>query len=93
MRQVRKLLASGIDFLDALNCDSTISYSITRGVRGVTADVQLSDCNRKITWYFGRTPDAILKIDKAIEILTNFKQDFVEARKPSRKGKRAKPTA
>lgn len=75
----RTALASQIDYLLPEDCGSTIGYTIIRNYRGVTATVDLADCNRKIEWYFGvKTP--VEKIDKAIETLTQFRRDLIKAR-------------
>jgi len=78
------LYASEISYLDPLDCGSTVGYTVRRGRRGVTGEVDLSDCNRKIEWYFSSAPDSIKKIDKAIEILQRFREEFSKARRRKR---------
>jgi hypothetical protein len=83
-RITRKLIASEITYLSPLDCGSTIGYSITKGRRGLHGNIDLSDCNRHITWSFYKN-NGISKIDKAIELLTNFKNEFAKAQKTFRK--------
>lgn len=88
MLRKRKLIASRIDYLDPLNCGSTIGYTIINGRSGLYADVDLTDCNRRLSWSFNNKPEAIKKIDKAISILTEFRVLFLAARaknKPRRR--------
>ena len=75
----RKLYASGIAYLDPLDCGSSIGYVVCRGRRGLYGDVHLTDCDRKIAWYFSKDAKSIAKIDKAIEILNQFREEFVKA--------------
>ena len=84
MRKRRKLLASGIAQLDPVDCGSIISYSICRGKYGIYADMNLSDCNRMISWYFDRHT-GLAKIDTVLAILQEFKENFVVATKRRRK--------
>ena len=75
---VRTPYASEIVFLDPLECGSTIGYQIQKG-DCVEGSVDLSDCSRKIMWYFYKnTP--IEKIDRAIAVLTNFRNELTKAR-------------
>jgi hypothetical protein len=88
MRRKRTTVASRIEFIDPSDCGSTVGYSITRkDLVRVSAEIYLSDCNRKIEWYFsGERPESIQKIDSAIEILQEFRQKYVDAvKKKSRK--------
>lgn len=75
------LLAADIQYLDPLGCDSTVAYKIVKRDGGSPwASVTLSDCERHINWYFYRyTP--ISKLDKAIELLTSFREELVKVRK------------
>jgi hypothetical protein len=78
-RILRKLYASDIMFIDPLECESTVGYHVTKRGTKVSGNIDLSDCQRKISWYFGN--DAIAKIDNAIKILTDFKKAYVAAKK------------
>lgn len=93
-----KLIASEIGYLDAADCGSTVGYKLITstpyaGKGNVTpsfyAEVDLTDCGRKINWTFRNSTDALAKINKAITLLTNFKKEFVKAQKKYPKGKNA----
>jgi len=86
------ILASDIAYLDVLNCDSTIGFSIKKSVREgykdpkvkvttLTGHINLSDCHRNITWYFSEDEGSLEKIDKAIEILMQFRKEYAKAEK------------
>lgn len=87
------LIGSEIDYIDPLHCGSTVGYTITRykpdyGDKKIRVDgqVEIADCNRKVTWSFDRAhDDDILKIERAIEILTQFKREFIKARRAANK--------
>jgi hypothetical protein len=83
-RIIRKLIASEIAYLDPLDCGSTVGYAINKGRHGLHGNIDLSDCNRHITWYFGNNKSSLNKIDKAVELLTNFKNEFAKAQKVTR---------
>ena len=87
MRRKREVLASRIDFIDAYDCGSTVGYSIRNGRHGLSGAIYLTDCNRKIDWYFSDKDAGIAKIDKAIEILVEFRNNF-KAAKTGRKPKK-----
>lgn len=77
----RKSIYNAIVYLDPLDCGSTIGYTINRRRTGsISAQVDLTDCNRKIEWYFSdSTP--IQKIDTAIAILTEFRTKLLSVTK------------
>lgn len=81
-------------YLDPADCDSTIMYSITGG-RRLNGSINLSDCNRKIVWYFGGydTNNPVAKINAAIDALTKFKLDFISARDKFKKRPRRRKRA
>lgn len=89
------LLASDIQFLDPLNCGSTIGWYVsTRTSYGqenkVVAEgtVVLSDCSRKIEWSFDREDtfnQNVEKIDKAIDMLMAFRRSLLSANKEADK--------
>lgn len=66
------------DYLDPLECDSTICYKVVSSTY-FEASVNLTDCNRKITWNFDT--DSVEKVDRAIEILVQFRRDLVKGSK------------
>lgn len=70
--------------LDPLTCGSAVSYIITKGSRRISGDVHLSDCDRKVKWYFGYE-SSIDKIDNAIRTLTEFRDEFIEAQRTFKK--------
>lgn len=74
-------IASRIEYIDPACCDSTVGFTIIKGRRGMRGNVDLTDCNRKIQWYFSNDIDSVRKIDKAISILQSFRTTFVGARK------------
>jgi hypothetical protein len=84
-RRTTVVLASRIEYLDCGNCNSAVGYYIVRGRRRqLRGHVDLSDCNRKIEWYFDDDPEGIAKIDKAISMLTEFREKFIAARRRKR---------
>ena len=78
-----KVYAAHAEYLDPIGCGSMIGFTITKR-RRLYGEMDLSDCNRKINWYFENSLDGVKKIDKAIEILSMFKNEFVEARRKNR---------
>lgn len=88
MSRVRKLIASEIVMIDPLDCGSTVGYTLRRGTRGrVSGEILLSDCNRKIEWYFSEydADNSVAKIDRAINVLSHFRAEFIAARGKKRK--------
>jgi hypothetical protein len=74
----RKLIASDIVMLDPMDCGSDVAYVVGLNRYGkVYGDISLSDCNRKITWYFDKND--IAKIDKAVAILQSFRKIYSAA--------------
>ena len=70
-------------YIDPQDCDSQISFKINRVTyhqgkeKNLTASVLLSDCTRRIDWYFNQEPDSIKKLDRAINMLQKFKRHLV----------------
>lgn len=87
-KHTRKLLASDIVMLDPLDCGSSIGYSVSTSRHGLNGEIELTDCNRKIQWYFGDEASSIAKIDRAIRLMTDFRAAFVKARASTRGKKR-----
>jgi hypothetical protein len=80
VRRTKKLYASGIAFLDPIDCDSTIGYHVTKRGKYLSGTVDLSDCNRKITWYFSSTnQNSLSKVDIAIKMLESFRTELGKA--------------
>ena len=84
MRRARKVYAVGFVYLDAANCDSTTSYKIVKG-RRISGDITLSDCGRKIDWYFSIDDGGVVKIDRALAILQEFRAHFLGAHKKEKR--------
>ena len=93
MRRIRKspkVFATGSAYIDPVGCDSTISYKVVGGTR-MSGSIDLSDCNRKINWWFCNEPESVVKIDKAIAMLQEFRAAFVDAQKQVKKLRVSKP--
>jgi hypothetical protein len=87
MRRIRrnpKVVATGSAWIDPVGCDSTISYKVVKHTR-LSGQVDLSDCNRKISWWFRNEPESVVKIDKAISMLQEFRAAFVDGQKNFKK--------
>lgn len=87
VRRVPRVHAAVSTYIDPLGCDSTVSYKVVSH-RYLSGSVQLSDCSRKIEWYFSGDKSSLTKIDKAIEALQAFRAEFataLSAMKPVRK--------
>lgn len=87
MRRIRKrpkVFATESAYIDPIGCDSIISYKIIDGTR-LSGSIDLSDCNRKINWWFRNEPESVVKIDKAIAMLQEFRAAFVDAQKQVKK--------
>lgn len=79
-----KVHASHAAYIDPAHCESIVGYAIisrSRSRSRFSANMDLSDCNRKISWYFSSDEEGLEKIDRVIEILANFRADFVRAQK------------
>ena len=86
-KRKRELIASEIVLLDPLDCGSSIGYTVLQSPRyGVNGEIMMTDCNRKIEWYFSaRDADPIAKIDHAINIMSRFRTEFIAALGKKRK--------
>lgn len=80
-------------YIDPADCDSLVAYKIIWEKYSDDAEVALratmtlTDCSRKIDWYFDAKSESggVAKIDKAIAALTAFKKKFVaELKKDSK---------
>lgn len=74
-----KVIASFSTYLSPLNCDSTVSYKVIHQYNRLSGTVTLADCNRKIDWFFGSSPNSVTKIDTAIGALQDFRSELVVA--------------
>ena len=89
----RKLLQAEIEYLDPLNCGSTLGYNIIDGRRGVFGTVDITDCNRKVTWDFSaRDSNPLAKVDVAIGLLIRFRSKL-DLELSKRRKRRRKPRA
>ena len=85
VKRVPKVYAAASTYIDPIDCDSTVSYKvISRSSGSMYGSVQLADCGRKIDWYFSDEAGSVVKIDKAIEALQEFRVAFVAAQKAHR---------
>lgn len=82
-----KVYAAESVYIDPIGCDSTVSFKIVEGRHGLYGSVQLSDCQRKIEWFFPSKRESIPKIEKAISTLSAFKESFLAAKRLSSKCK------
>lgn len=73
------VVASRTEFIDPADCDSIVGYKIVSSKRP-WGQVTLTDCNRKIDWYFHEEETSNSKIDKAIDILIEFRDKLKMAR-------------
>jgi len=78
------LLAADVRYIDPSDCSSSVGYKITEHANGFNAEIELSDCGRKIQWYFSKDT-GLQKIDAALEMLSNFRKHFVTATKKRKK--------
>jgi hypothetical protein len=79
-----KVIAEDIAYLDPAKCGSTVGYYITinedEDYLSVNGVVDLTDCSRKITWNFGKYDSTgPEKIDKAIQLLMDFRKEYTKA--------------
>lgn len=86
-----KLIAANVAYIDPVSCGSTIGYKIVDGSRSIWAELDLTDCNRKINWSF-YSKDGLGKIDKALAMLTEFRTAWAETKKLKPRAKRARTT-
>jgi hypothetical protein len=93
-KRTPKVIAASSAYIDPINCNSTVSYKVIHGSRRIWADVQLADCNHKIEWYFGSSSkESLAKVNKAIEILEEFRDALTAAYAAQPKPVRRKRTA
>ena len=88
---MKKLHAHNITALDPLTCDSWVSYTISSSEwenhdktvqKNLNAEVHLTDCNRKISWYFSEDSDetkAIDALNKVIDLLDELRREYRKA--------------
>lgn len=77
-RAKAKSLLNKAAYIDVTECGSIIGMDIhTRGTR-LMGNIDLSDCNRKIQWYFSHETGTE-KIDTAIALMKKFRAVWVKA--------------
>ena len=87
-----QILAAKSEYIEPIGCDSTVSYKVIGGKYQTAGTVTLADCGRKIDWsFYEDTP--VSKIDKAIELLQEFRTVLIESRKPAPRIKRERKKA
>ena len=80
-------------YLDPCDCDSVVSYKVIYEIYGkadkhLRGTFSLSDCSRKIDWYFGNNNQrSVEKIDKAILMLREFRAAYIRELKVVEKEK------
>lgn len=92
---VGKVIAIDSVYIDPIDCDSQVSYKIIENVftsksdnveKSVSATILISDCNRRIDWYFAADQSDLDKIDTAIRVLNDFRKLLaVEVKKKATK--------
>lgn len=82
--------SSAAAYIDPTSCGSVVGYRVSIDEYkpktedpqySLDAHVELSDCNRKIEWSFSSDEDSLEKIDKAINVLRNFRKELIAATK------------
>ena len=84
-----EVFAARYEYIAPDDCESSVGYKIL-AEKGLSASMDLADCNRKITWYFSTFDgkDPLQKIDKILEIMTAFRDDLLAARKKYARSKK-----
>lgn len=83
-----------IEYIDAGDHPSAVGYRVYRTqYGGFDAEVELLGCDRKIHWQFdNRSKDdferGVMKIDRAIGLLTMFREAYIKHGKNFRRRKR-----
>ena len=79
--------SNDIRFIDPAAAGSHVGYIVGRtGYGRFDAEVTLGDCDRKVKWDFGGNDAAsyksnLLKLDKAIQMLMQFRANYIAGRK------------
>jgi hypothetical protein len=83
-----KIFKSAVEFIDPASCGSTVGYKVIiqkstyNGGTSVFGSIELSDCNRRISWDINSDDgglEAVDKISNAIRLLTDAKQAVIMA--------------
>lgn len=65
-------------YIDPANCSSTVSWRIYENYEHLNGEVEIADCNHKVSWSFdeGGDTSGLEKIDVAIAALMEFRKAF-----------------
>lgn len=88
-KDIEKVYASNVKYIDPAGCGSTVGYRIygthdkDHTYSYAYADVEIADCGRKVSWSFDFDEffDGLQKIETAILMLHEFKNEFMKAAK------------
>ena len=80
-------------FIDPLHANSLIAYKIMKNGLYFEAEMTISDCNRMANWSFDETPEALDKIDNAINMMMTFRKELVKGAKDYIKRKKVEDEA
>jgi hypothetical protein len=85
-----KIFKSAIEFIDPVSCGSTVGYKVViqkstyNGESSIYGSIELTDCNRRISWDLNSDDggrEAVDKIGNAIRLLTDARYAIIEANK------------
>lgn len=91
MKSTYHLYIAKAAFIDPTDCGSVVAFEVhKRSNSRLTGTIDLSDCNRKIQWYFN-PETGTTKIDEVIALLQEFRAVWVRAVKenPTKERKRS----
>ena len=78
-----KVLATKVEFIEPLNCGSTVGYKIIdddyEDHSYFSSSIQLTDCSRMISWDVSVDSNGVAKLDNAIRILTEAREELSKA--------------
>jgi hypothetical protein len=83
-RKPPKLYDQHLEYIDPLGSQSSIGYILSKNPwGGFNAEVELANCDRKISWQFDNQSKedydrSLIKIDNALRILTRFREAYVK---------------
>jgi hypothetical protein len=83
-----KVFAQRVEYLDPLHCASRVGYHIGLSKSGyISGEINLTECSREITWRLDHSIgyDPVMKIQKAIDILIDCRNEWIKAAKTRRK--------
>jgi hypothetical protein len=77
MGKKNKLIAQGGMFIDPADCGSTIMYKVVDDTHNIDMNINITDCNRMICWYFNADEAGIKKVENAIRVLEEAKRGLL----------------